>query len=288
MSIILHQNTATQVRDFLNRPSHALLIEGAAGMGKEYLSYDIAKALLELKAADESKAGHKVFKVNPKGSISIDDIREVYGFLKLKVPGNEAIKRVVMIINAQKMTIEAQNALLKQLEEPPADTVFILTSSDTQKLLPTVVSRVQKLTVTPLDEDDLAKLSKTVEASQQTLQTALKISGGRAGLFYSLISSVEEHALPKNIELSKKIIGMTPFNRVAEVDNLLKHKEDIQDLLEALKLVSFGALKKAAGDNNKPSAQRWHKIVNRVIFAENALTKNAQAKLVLTDLMLNL
>ena len=80
-----------------------------------------------------------------KKSIGIDQIREAISFLNKK-PCSEAYKAVV-IPKAEKLTIEAQNSLLKLLEEPPLYATIILSSKTQDSLLPTVVSRCQKIAV---------------------------------------------------------------------------------------------------------------------------------------------
>src|SRR5690606_30390330 len=95
-------------------------------------------------------------------SIKIESVRELQQFLKLKVPAaaGPAINRVVIIIRAERMRGEAQNALLKTLEEPPAGTCLILTTESSEQLLSTIVSRCQELTVLPVSEAQAAEYFK--------------------------------------------------------------------------------------------------------------------------------
>lgn len=82
--------------------------------------------------------------IEPKGGsskIKIEDIRKLKGMINLKP--YEARKKVFIIQEAERLTPESANALLKTLEEPPADAVVILVAESTSQLLPTVVSRCQ-------------------------------------------------------------------------------------------------------------------------------------------------
>lgn len=79
--------------------------------------------------------------------ISISQIREI-GLL-LSAKPNEALKRMVLIKDADKMNVQAQNALLKMLEEPPKNTFFILTATHTPPLLPTILSRCRQFRFCP-------------------------------------------------------------------------------------------------------------------------------------------
>jgi DNA polymerase-3 subunit delta' len=82
-----------------------------------------------------------------KKAISISQIREI-GLLLTAKP-NEAQKRMVLIEDADKMNVQAQNALLKMLEEPPENTFFILTATHTPPLLPTILSRCRQFRFCP-------------------------------------------------------------------------------------------------------------------------------------------
>lgn len=106
-----------------------------------------------------------------KRTISISEIRELQKFLNLK-PFQEK-EKVGIILEAQNLTEEAQNALLKTLEEPPEHSRIILTTDNFQKLLPTVISRCEKVKLPPailsesavdqkLAQDFLALLEKNI------------------------------------------------------------------------------------------------------------------------------
>jgi DNA polymerase-3 subunit delta' len=82
-----------------------------------------------------------------KKAISISQIREI-GLLLTAKP-NEARKRMVLIEDADKMNVQAQNALLKMLEEPPKNTFFILTATHTPPFLPTILSRCRQFRFCP-------------------------------------------------------------------------------------------------------------------------------------------
>lgn len=76
-------------------------------------------------------------------SVKIEDVRELSRQLSLKPYGKPP--KVAIILESDKLTFEAQGALLKILEEPPGETIFILTTQEEQNLLPTIISRCQSL-----------------------------------------------------------------------------------------------------------------------------------------------
>jgi DNA polymerase-3 subunit delta' len=91
-----------------------------------------------------------------KRLISISQIREMG--MRLASRPNEAEFRMVLILTADLMNIQAQNALLKLLEEPPEKTFFILTASKTSKLLPTIISRCRTIRFKPLTDTLIAQI----------------------------------------------------------------------------------------------------------------------------------
>ncbi|MCF8045323.1 MAG: DNA polymerase III subunit delta' [Desulfarculaceae bacterium] len=95
-----------------------------------------------------------------KGVIKISRIRDLC--TSLTVRANEAFRRVVIFHDAETMNTEAQNALLKTLEEPPRDTLFILVADNTAPLLPTVVSRCRHIPF---------KVADSVEIKNQLMET---------------------------------------------------------------------------------------------------------------------
>jgi len=112
-------------------------VQKAGKLIVEAVSIDIAKKhpdLLEIKTLEK------------KRSIGIDQTREISRFLTKKPL--EAKKKVVIVHTAEKLTIPAQNALLKTLEEPPEFALIILEAKTEDSLLPTVVSRCQKIRAT--------------------------------------------------------------------------------------------------------------------------------------------
>lgn len=134
------------------RIPHALLFSGAAGLGKTGMAVEFFRAMncagrtgdacgtcgSCLKAA--SKSHPDLVMVNPESRwIKVDDIREVIADVGLKP--FEARTKCIVIEPAESLNTESANALLKTLEEPPANTVILLISHRPKLLLPTVLSR---------------------------------------------------------------------------------------------------------------------------------------------------
>jgi hypothetical protein len=154
-----------------------LLFVGPRGVGKRTMGFGLAKTLgcppksqyFNLITPIPSKIkdrGDKIYEYSrnylpdnavvqaeDRASILIEQIRNLDERL-MHMPGTKA-KRVVLILEADQMTDEAANCFLKTLEEPPIDTVFILTSSRPEYLLPTIRSRCRTIPFTYLNSDQI-------------------------------------------------------------------------------------------------------------------------------------
>lgn len=172
---------------------HALLLTGKEDSIKQMHAIQIAMAL-NCKAGDDAKkrqgypfcglcpsckrisAGTHpdMHRISPEGShIRIDRIRELTGALSLMPL--LAKTRMVMICDAHMMNPHAANALLKMLEEPPADTVFILTAKEADDILPTIVSRCQNFRIPPMDEQLRTRILTDTGIDLQTAACLVKM-----------------------------------------------------------------------------------------------------------------
>lgn len=183
--------------------------------------------------------------------IKIKQIREMQS--KIAVKPIQAEKNVYVIDQSETMNVEAQNCLLKTLEEPPEYAVIILICSNENMLLSTVKSRCTKIKFNDISKDELLKFTdeELIELADGSIGKALKL--GEKKDTYIIIKQILE-----NIEKYDKI----DFVKNAEV--LYKSKDDIFEILDFVNVILF----------NK--AKQNEKYVNCISFVNRAKNKLKQ------------
>lgn len=283
--ILLHKVARQALTTLVDQPPQALLIVAPSGSGKGAVVQLLASELLGVQ--EQNLKNYPYFKLiqpDEKHTVSIDAIREAIRFTTLKTSTKSGISRVIVIENSQNMTVEAQNALLKTLEEPPSGTMIILTAPGERQLLPTVLSRLQIVTL-PLPDRESIKTYFSVEGyTSKAVDQALLMSGGLPGLMHSLLNNDKEHPLVEATLIARSILGQTPFERLTSIDGLAKNKQLCFDVLFILEQMASISMRQ----NNKKSSslRRWQKILSASHAANKQLLSNAQTKLVLLHFML--
>jgi DNA polymerase-3 subunit delta' len=233
----------------LGKVPHALLLTGMRGIGKTALAHEFAALLncsnpVSSDACDscascrKMKDGHHpdLLRVRSDGAfIKIEQIR----ILKQRAAFRpfEGKWRVVIVEDAQNLREEAGNALLKLLEEPPKQNVFILTALEPQMLLPTVVSRCCHIRLQPLEQSTVAHhLTTTLGLHPSHAQRIAVLAEGsldRARLL----------AQPERMAHLNEILGnVTRLRDLPMVDffpfaaQWAKDSEDLEQDLECIKL----------------------------------------------------
>ncbi len=279
MALALHPTTSTAIARYVAHPSHAVLITGTTGIGKSSIASLIASQILGVAHGDLAHQAYLRRIVSDDGkAISIEQVRQLEHFLSLKVPGESAVKRVIIIEQSQLMTTEAQNALLKTLEEPPHDTVLILTAPSTAALLPTIQSRLQTLAVVVPNREALAAAMPS-----PSFDTLYAITGGLPGLLHALIHD-EAHPLAEAVKVARSLLAQSSYERLLQVDYLTKNKTLAANTLSILQQMAHVTLQTAEGGASK----RWQTILSTSYSAARALDASGNTKLVLTNALLNL
>ncbi len=190
---------------------HAWLLHGPAGIGKAMLGFEMARAYLcernqPLSPAHEAcgtchachmmaAGSHPDFlpverewnkeKTHLKRDVNVDQARDLLSFLSLS--GTQSDRRVVLMHEAEKMNLQAANALLKGLEEPVPGRLLILVCEDMMSVPVTVRSRCLLQAMTPLHDDECRQVLRVMGMEGKMLDFATRLARGQPGKVASLV-----------------------------------------------------------------------------------------------------
>lgn len=289
MRPVLHPKTAAMIDSFITRPSHAVLLAGEAGLGQELAATYMAAHILGKTTATLDDHPH-VRRIAPEdGTIKIDRIRAIQNFYALKVAGrsSEQIRRIVIIDDADTMSSGAQNAFLKLLEEPPQDTVCILTTTKLGQVLPTIRSRSQivRLLQPSLKQAEEALLTEGFQSADVAL--ALRKTDGNIGKARDLLQ-VTNDASEDVLDTAKSLLKAEPYERLLAVDALSKDKTRSLAVIGALNTIARAAAHQAIRKADAAAAERWSAIVRSTLRAQRDVSMNGNLKLILSELLITL
>ena len=270
---ICDQNQAIWLlKTFLKKGNipHAHLFTGIDGVGKRTTAIIFAMACLCESSRDDLKepffqssadspsirpnrpctqcrscrrvaSGHHpdVIRIDPDGAfIRIGQIRSLCATLTMRPYENGF--RIVLIANAHQMNPEASNALLKVLEEPPDKTILILTASATSELLPTIVSRCQRLQFNPLSLHTIERILK--EKKQLPSDSAKIIATMANGSISKAFELIQTNFIAyRKWLVGESVLGLMAAKKIpawqglAVAETLFKHKAYLDDSLEMIK-----------------------------------------------------
>ncbi len=239
-----------------NIVSHSYLFVGEEGIGKKQIAREFAKMILCLSPEKEtcnqcdscikfiSNNNPDFIEISEDGnSIKIAQIRELQE--KIYQKPIVSSKKVVIIDNSEKMTDEAQNSLLKTLEEPPEYIVIILITSNENKLLNTIKSRCLKLSFVNIDSKEMLEYINKNQEIQNLTQSILELCNGSIGRLIKINDNIEEHN--QIDEITQDVInGKIPnvVKLINQYEVLYKSKEIIFDLLDYMIAIVYNHIKK--------------------------------------------
>ncbi len=237
---------------------HAWLLTGERGIGKATFAYRAARFLLSQEQAprqasslavpDSHPAARQIAArahpslfvlaadAEPTGSIGVESVRKLRGFLSLTSPGGW---RAMIVDPANDLTIASANALLKAVEEPPPRTVFFLVSHGASTVMPTIRSRCIKLAFRPLDLSNFQSAVSSAcaagdlsEPDEAAMRKLFVLSAGSPGRAIDLISG-------GLLSLADKVERI--MERLPKLDHALVH-ELIQSATGARNAETFSRL----------------------------------------------
>jgi DNA polymerase III delta prime subunit len=188
----------------------------------KFLEKGVLEAPAEREVLQDAKvidlAFMKALEGKAKESIGIEAAREVKNFLWQRPAASP--RRTLIIDDAEALTTEAQNALLKITEEPPASSLLIFISSDPDSILPTILSRVQKIYFGAAAEVEIVTwLSADHEVPKIKAAEAAKRSLGKPGLAWRLLF---DENLKERLALAEKYLKTAPAVRRDFIKELIE------------------------------------------------------------------
>ena len=201
-----------------NTLSHAHLIAGEDGIGKSNLANILAKLILngELDREYVDIINYS----SSKASFGVDDVRNIIEEVSKKPFEGE--KKVIIIHEGNKLTIQAQNALLKTIEEPPIGVHIIILCESLELILDTIKSRCEIYKLTPLTKEELYEYIriKKFDFNENDIKSAIAFSEGNPG-------RVDRYFNDNNLkELRSKIIELIRDLNKNNVEIILQHEEN--------------------------------------------------------------
>ena len=239
-----------KIKDFLNQSidekhvSHSYLFVGIDGIGKTLFAREFAKKILCLNGKGDScescikwdSNNHPDFlQIEPESNtIKIEQIRNMQEEISVKPIASN--KKVFLIVNSDCMTKEAQNCLLKTLEEPPEYATIILTTSNESKLLNTIKSRCMKIPFQKIEENELEEYAKNV-LNLNLSKEFIKICEGSIGKLLEIEEDKEIYTEINSLLDNIERYSFTTLINKAEV--LYKEREKIQEILEYINVYLY-------------------------------------------------
>ena len=234
------------------KTAHAYLIESEdEGMADGLCSLFIARLVFGEDEDAISKAERlgsvDIVSVPEKGKekITVDDIRSIIkGAYYTPV---ELDKKIIVIGKGETLNDESQNALLKVLEEPPSSVIFVLKCANVKKLLPTVLSRVRRVTIPPLPDGEVINYLKDNYPESADIYLASALSRGYLSTADEVMTSSK---LRDTFELALSTLkGMKTSREILHYSALISKKKDIlPDFVDALELILADCLLASTGE----------------------------------------
>jgi len=242
-NFIGNESAVEMVKSCLARrnPPHTYLISGPSGCGKTTLARLIAKQLNSY--SPEASYNPDYTEMNTADFRGIDTARNL-----IRIVGLAPVKspyRVFLFDECHKLTTDAQEALLKVLEEPPDHVIFILATTDPQKLLRTIFRRCIHIELQPNDERTIFKRLRYVckdnnrAIDPKALRTIAERSHGSLGMALSLLDQVfdlegedievilakEQELETQTIDLCRELMAKNNWINIAKILQGLKQQE---------------------------------------------------------------
>jgi DNA polymerase-3 subunit delta' len=242
--------------------------------------------------------------VEPDGQfIKVEQIRELQKRLGYKPFEGKAT--VCIVDGADRLNISAANSLLKTLEEPPAQTHLVLIAENIRMVIPTILSRCQRINFSPLPAEEVEELlKKDASFGEEDIKTIAAMSGGSPGKALNMAGAFP---MEENYLLLKDFSSIDSVEKAFSVAEKLVAKDQVTQLMQKLELLKFFMrdvmLTKLGSGNKIVNANQKNIIVKRatqltikdiiskfeiISEAEKSIIMNANKRLAVETMLLKL
>lgn len=235
----------------MEKVSHAYIISGEQGSGKRMLAEAFAQTLLCEKGGREAcgechscrqAASHNhpdiIYVTHEKpATIGVDDVRHQINDTIIIKPYSSRYK-IYIVDEAEKMNVQAQNALLKTIEEPPAYAVILLLTTNDAGFLPTILSRCVSLSMKPATREQIQKmLMEQYGIPDYQAKVVVAFAQGNVGKAVKLAASSDFNEMKDGmVQLVKRISDIDLYEMSQAILQIKEYKLEISDYLDFITL----------------------------------------------------
>jgi len=248
MPTLLHDRTRTRLEALAASGTSSIIFHGPLGIGKFRTARELA---VTLKCRESDLI---ILAPSDRPSISIEQVRGLLAPLSLSLT-NPGGTRMVIVDQADALTVEAQNALLKLIEEPPPATTFVLVAGQLEQLLPTVRSRCVAVYFPRFPEATLANWLTTTHNQKPAAAARLAAAAdGIPGAALNLATTPD--AVETVLELHRQagsVSNLHLFQRLLLAKKLIDSKSDLTTFGQLLQATLVSQVK----DGHQPNPQQF-------------------------------
>ena len=220
-----------------NRISHAYLFSGPRGVGKTSCARIFANMINESESEDNS---FNVFELDAASNNTVEDIRNL--IQKIRIPPQKGKYKTYIIDEVHMLSSQAFNSFLKTLEEPPKHAIFILATTEKNKIIPTILSRCQIFDFKKISISDIISTLKNllelkkIKYDEESLMLIAKKSEGSLRDAYTILDQIinlnDKEIKYNQVINSLSVVGFDTYQKIAEMLIDKKIPESIKILNE--------------------------------------------------------